>query len=365
MGFAPLKVPNDGFYLLVGEQRIGPISLDEVKAKFDAKVITRSSYVWYAGLANWITVGDLPTFDRRDAAAPPEQKVPSQGTQLWVFDRGKVVAIDEAQLRSQIQANNFRRADLIFVDETKEWVRADQHPKFGALFTRNAPPLPGNTGIIDLAALQSESAPVRPRRTRPEKKKKTSFGFGYLVLIAIAAGIYFGRDLLVKKQEPLNLASLGSNSAGAFSGHELIFSLGAKADSVRSDPRFSRCALKPRSKEVYRCDLMHAALDRFEVGFTKQKVSKITVGFVFQPEAIELFKDTVSQFGKASMQTRQPCSAMGLAQKTRYSDLCRDGFAFLTWKGKDASARAMVAMNSGAAYPLELTLESLPQDNSR
>src|SRR5206468_542806 len=60
-----IQIPEEGLFLRVDQETIGPLRMNEIRDKFQDSEITRATFLWFAGLDNWITVGDIPEFDRR------------------------------------------------------------------------------------------------------------------------------------------------------------------------------------------------------------------------------------------------------------------------------------------------------------
>ena len=52
------------WYVAVGQERVGPVSADDVQAYIDQEQVTDASYVWSEGMDDWAPLGDVPALAR-------------------------------------------------------------------------------------------------------------------------------------------------------------------------------------------------------------------------------------------------------------------------------------------------------------
>lgn len=126
--------PQSGLILYFDGKNHGPFTLDQVKKMYEGKEIQIGTYLWYPGLDNWVTIGDIPEYDRRSNEAPTNMPKKTSLDQVIATIRNVAVAISFEGLQALVKTGDFRRSDLIFDDSTQEWLRGDQHPKMRAYF---------------------------------------------------------------------------------------------------------------------------------------------------------------------------------------------------------------------------------------
>jgi hypothetical protein len=135
-----VQIPTNDLYLYLDGKPAGPHTMSEVREMFQNHDISRSSLLWFAGLENWITVGDIPEFDRRVISHSSLPSFPPRADDFIISLKGKVVPLKFETIKSLIDHAEFRRADLVFLSGSDKWVRADQHPKVRELFSNPPPP---------------------------------------------------------------------------------------------------------------------------------------------------------------------------------------------------------------------------------
>lgn len=139
MGLYELKTPQRDLYILLDRVKTGPLTLAQVKEMFDKTQINRTTPLWYPGLLNWVTVGDIPDFNRRISTGPPP--IPAAATQaaLWIHFQEQVVAMTVDQIDKLVKDKKFRRGDWAYDAERGSWLRADQHPLLTHVYAIGVP----------------------------------------------------------------------------------------------------------------------------------------------------------------------------------------------------------------------------------
>src|SRR5690606_31450155 len=67
---APASEEPPGWHLAIDGQTIGPVSEEDVRARYSAGEIDKETSVWQEGFEDWITLGSVDTFsDLPDAPA--------------------------------------------------------------------------------------------------------------------------------------------------------------------------------------------------------------------------------------------------------------------------------------------------------
>jgi len=136
MGNFSLKAPSKNLFLSIEGVKKGPFQIQDIRDYFDQGKINYGTFLWYPGLLNWVTVGDLPDFNRRESTAPPP--LPGQQAQsqtapeevaVWVFIQGQVLSKTLTEVEALVKDKKLRRADYVYEDEKRAWTRADQHEK--------------------------------------------------------------------------------------------------------------------------------------------------------------------------------------------------------------------------------------------
>ena len=138
-----IQFPKEGFYLYNEGQNLGPFSMDQVLQKFDSGVVTRTTPLWFPGLANWITIADLPDLDRRGPVAK-EIPLPEKGRfdDIIVQLKTHPMSLRPHSVKSLVSNEDLRRTDMVYDEGTKKWIRADQHPVVRAFFSMPGGPNP-------------------------------------------------------------------------------------------------------------------------------------------------------------------------------------------------------------------------------
>jgi hypothetical protein len=135
MGLHSLNTPHKDLYVLIDRVKTGPLTIGDVRKLFSEEKVTRATPLWYPGLLNWVTVGDIAEFNRRVSSGPPPIPKSVENAALWVHFQDQVIALTVEQLSKLVTDRKFRRADYTYHAETKSWVRADQHPLLTKIFS--------------------------------------------------------------------------------------------------------------------------------------------------------------------------------------------------------------------------------------
>ena len=190
---AQISFPKDGYYLFYEGQNTGPFTMEEVLQKFDGGAIPRTTPLWFPGLANWITVADLPDLDRREPAAKeialPQKDRPDD---IIVQLKGNPLSLKPQSVKALVTFEDLRRTDLVYDEVAKIWVRSDQHSVVRVFYSMPASPSP-----LPFVAIEPKIEPVTEPKAAaapiPAKAAKTAAPTGqswakYIwILIAIAA----------------------------------------------------------------------------------------------------------------------------------------------------------------------------------
>jgi hypothetical protein len=135
MGLHALKTPQKDLYLLIDRVKTGPLTIDEVLDLFHKQKIVHSTPLWYPGLLNWVTVGDMSDLNRRQSSGPPPIPAPSASSALWIHFQNQVIAMSVERVQQLVKEKKFRRGDYAYYGETQTWIRADQHPLLTSVFS--------------------------------------------------------------------------------------------------------------------------------------------------------------------------------------------------------------------------------------
>lgn len=378
MSYAPLTIPEKNLYILVGDQRHGPFSMEELRRKFTKGEILRGTYLWYPGLENWITIGDVPEFDRRDAPAPTSiPGGPSEQNQFWIYDQNKVVAIVAEALRESIRANKFRRADLVFDEGHNKWMRADQHPELGRFFRPAVPPPP--SGEVIMAAqsvppvLQTESEKIPDRAvaprpipvTRPEATKAKSLTWIWtgVGLASVGLVLALGRTFWMPVDPESSRAPASVTPAPVVPSRlTLLLPLGIGFDSIKGYKHYLRCRLKnehPNAGVTYRCSFLPGTLETTEFTLRNGKLARVTAWFSKQSGGAELGELT-SEFGAPELNESVKCNRLTESQRVLYRAYCaKNLLAWTSWTDGNVRAVALYASENGRPTPLEIWVETV------
>lgn len=395
MSYVPLSIPEKNLYVLLGDQRHGPFSMEELRAKFAKGEIVRGTYLWYPGIENWITVGDVPEFDRRDAPVPTSTpETPSEQNQFWIYDQGKVVAIVAEALRESIRANKFRRADLVFDESHNKWMRADQHPQLGHFFRPAVPPPPSQQ-VIAAAQAPSEAeaieveivapgestppalatASVKPLPMSPiagvpgtaptvsvEKPKTFHWVWPGVGLASVALAFVMGPKLWHRvAPEPVR-APASVAPAAPPSKLMLLLPLGIDFDAIKAYKHFNKCRLKnehPNAGVTFRCTYLPGSLESSEFTLRNGKLVRVAGWFSKESRGAELGEFT-SQFGTPEVSEPIKCDRLTEAQRSLYRSQCAKNLMIWTvWTDGNVRAMVLAANENGRPTPLEIWVEVL------
>lgn len=97
------------YYYLENNQQLGPVSLEELKAKN----ITKETFIWYQGMADWQKAGDLPELASLFVVAtppPPQQPPQYQPPQAAPQYQQPQAAPQQPQAQPQYQQHQHQQA---------------------------------------------------------------------------------------------------------------------------------------------------------------------------------------------------------------------------------------------------------------
>lgn len=351
----PLEFPEKNLFILLGDQRLGPLTLQDIHARFASGEISRGTFLWYPGLLNWVTVGDVPGLDRRNEPEPSSDLKKARKSQVWVYDRGKVVAIEVEELRRQIRDNQFRRADMVYSDSTSKWVRADQHADFASLFRPAVPP-----PTVESATGQVASAiGFQPKAAIPDPAKTWVYqgvGLAGFVLLAFYAFLA-GRP--VREIASVQSAEVHSSRLNA------VFEIGAPLSALQKREEFAQC--RPmngdaQSATYFQCSGFSSGIGVIEFAMTQGRVSRLGLQFKSDTQAKALFAKMRTDFGKPLTTSSVSCTALNQDQRVRYAVACKENaIALWLWNDGVNDAVALVRVKGSDATPLEISFTKLPQ----
>ncbi len=405
---AVLKIPGANLYLLIGDQRHGPFTLDQIQSKYATGEIARGTYLWYPSLANWITVGDIPSIDRRDAPTPSEKPAaPSEEEKVWIYEKEQVISIAVETLVAQVRDNHFRRADLVFDEPSNQWMRADQHPIVARLFRPAVPPpiLPALaaaapvaptvaykanaqstlkksghsdgltpfseededlditvTGVTSspTAVASSKSAPP-PLKTVTTTPKTSGFSWVYpgVGFAGAALALWFGYGFFNSSPQSRLPASISEVSNEAL---RLVFPVGAPLKSVSTTQEFRTCKTVDKVSDmvVYECTGLNSAFYRFRMLVRNDKIFRITATFLPVVTGKDYLDALVKTYGNPATKRNVGCDALTPTERSMYAQRCKgNGIVLAEWKSPVHTARVLSFTTDGGEKPLEATVESL------
>lgn len=374
-----LHIPERGLYLLMGDQRQGPFTMHQLQEKFAQSAISRATYLWFPGLVNWITVGDIPSFDRREAGTPPDSNQAPMQDGLWIYDRTKVVAMPLAEVQQMIRDNRFRRAEMIFHEERKRWIRADQHPDLGPLFRPAVPPpvevapsLEATTPEVTEAKVQASPTPhlelvPSPAESAPilfptkEKSGRWNWVFpgvglaSLILMLMLASGFWDVSEILV------SIASLTEESPAPrmpasiapTTSLRVVFPLASDRISVENSPLFSSC--RPSGADSFQCTGI-PGVQTLNLVFLEARLNRI--GVVFPADRLlaeKQFMELARYLGAEEERAPAGCGSLSDSQKQKYRNECTSGkLMLISWSRPGQKAVAMVMMTPAGVKPLEL-----------
>ncbi len=390
MSYSPLTIPESNLYILLGDQRHGPFSMDDLRAKFSKGELLRGTYLWYPGLENWITIGDVPEFDRRDAPVPTTAPTtPSEHNQFWIYDQGQVISIVAEALHESMRANKFRRADLAFDETRNKWMRADQHPEL-ARFFRPAVPPPPSPEVIASAAVEASSEaapevevmapvasapPALQKRTVPKKapsigtsapSANKSLTWVWTGVGLASLGLIFGLGQQFwnppAEPEPTRAPASVVPAPAAPSRLSLLLPLGVGFDAIKGYKHFSKCRLKnehPNAGVTFRCAYLPGPLENTEFTLRNGKLARVTGWFSKESRGAELGELT-SAFGAPEMSEPVKCERLTEAQRGLYRAQCtKHLLTWTVWTDGNIRAVALTANENSRPIPLEIWVEAL------
>ncbi|HEX4924392.1 MAG TPA: DUF4339 domain-containing protein [Bdellovibrionales bacterium] len=187
---AQIVFPKEGYYLYHDGQNVGPLTQEGVMQKFESGAIARTTPMWFPGLNNWITVADLPDLDRRKHVAG-EVALPEKGRpdDLIVQLKGTPVALRPQSVKALIAAEDFRRTDLAYDENAKNWIRADQHISVRFFFS-----MPGAPSPLPPVAEAKPSEIAQKTKPAPEAAKPAVRK--WLLQASVVVGLIFAGTLI-------------------------------------------------------------------------------------------------------------------------------------------------------------------------
>ncbi|MEQ1877959.1 MAG: DUF4339 domain-containing protein [Bdellovibrionia bacterium] len=178
-----ITFPKEGFYLYYEGQNLGPFTMEQVLQKFDGGAVQRTTPLWFPGLANWITIADLPNLDRRGPIAK-EIELPEKDRPDAIIIQLKTHALPlrPQSVKALVTNEDLRRTDMVYDESTKNWIRADQHPIVRAYFSMPAGPTP-----LPAASLTAPAAAAPAATATAEVKPAPAVATAPLAVAAPAA----------------------------------------------------------------------------------------------------------------------------------------------------------------------------------
>lgn len=369
MSFLP-EVPEKNLFVLVGDQRRGPFTREDLRTKFAAKEIGRATYLWYPGLNNWITVGDLPEFNRRDEHVPPTAPAAVRN-EVWVYERGQVVSKPFSEIEAQAKEGVFRRADLIYSDSDQKWVRADQHPTLTVYFTPSTPP-PGPSAEL-IAASQTELSTKHEADPQavpasgipaPSKRRFWKVAVGLAVFAVLGGGITWMRNSLRSRSARPSAAAPVINSFARFA---VVVPLNMPMEKVLELGALTQCEKNIQSDAgTLSCAKLNAAFDSFRITFAASFPQRIEGRFTtIGPAAATFYAQLIKRFGPAAKETPYSCENLSPVQKELYEKYCSAGaLALQHWSDSGIGVRILVAKGP-VDVPLEVQAQKDPASPER
>ncbi|MBY0370236.1 DUF4339 domain-containing protein [bacterium] len=403
MAYTPLQVPDKNLFLLVGDQRRGPFTIEELRTKFAGKEIGRATYLWYPGLMNWVTVGDVPEFDQRETVVPPTTPA-AVANEVWIYDRGKVLSVPFERLEKQATEGAFRRADLIYVEQEQKWIRADQHPKLAVLFMPAAPPPAPSAELISGTAVAPEAPPAPPRRPKFGKTLRWAIPLAGISLCAVA-GTYFSGVLSSKTRRarpivqantvrpatpptattpvPTTAPSPGSVPAAVaqapveapaqtqmalpantpnMARFSVVIPLGMTLEKALEVPSLSGCERNlQEGSGTFNCSKPNPAFEGLKVVFMGGSVNRLEGRFaVNTAPAIAFHGQMQKRFGAPDKETPYACTALSAAQKALFGTYCNTHpIALQHWSAEGVGAKLLIARDKtkDKIIPLEVQVQ--------
>lgn len=232
------------WYIALNEEQVGPLSDDEVRAEIEAGNVTGSTYIWKDGLDDWITVFESGAFEGLvDEGEPDIADVAGESVDAFFanFGGGTDAEGEEdgddlvaASLAASVTASPSIQNTPVEASPVAS--RSDDSVLFSldelAATTRSVTEDDSSTtdgsGLIDLSALATTSATVRPRQEAatsdggsaapvapaasvvalaPPKKSAAPmiiFAIAALLIVVLLGAIIF---LLAGKDEPETVAT--------------------------------------------------------------------------------------------------------------------------------------------------------------
>lgn len=333
MNSGTLNIPTKDLYLLVGDERQGPFQLEDLERKFSEKQITRATFLWYPGLVNWVTVGDIPQFNQRAVVAVPENARPvatSNREEVWTYENLKVVGQTVEALRLKIKENAYRRGDLIFLEPESKWVRADQHPLFTEMFAAPVPPPETQVEKVDAAP-----TPAAPRKVNTWVYQ----GVGFACLVA-ALSAWFLRAPSPNERVPASVQKVEAPAK---------IHLGMPVEVFYSHPGFVLCsATTPAGK--YRCGEIEPGLTGLWLEFKQDRLFQLEGRFAPNESGKAALAKWSSDWGTPQVRAVN-CATLSGAQEAQYGAFCKAGdLRVQEWRTKDIWARCLTA----GPTPLEI-----------
>jgi hypothetical protein len=163
------KVMAVDWYYVDGDQRVGPVSENEVFALMDEGKLNSDSYVWKKGFDNWEKIKNVEDFQAQEApvpappveAAPPVQEEEQEATPEGGFDWNGIpeeekifnlkIGLDRgdsntvygpysvAQLRKLAEEKRCSAKTYIFATGMENWSFLGDTPLFHTLFPNESP----------------------------------------------------------------------------------------------------------------------------------------------------------------------------------------------------------------------------------
>jgi hypothetical protein len=338
-----LNIPNADLYLLVGDERQGPFTIEDLQRKFAAQEISRATFLWYPGLLNWVTVGDIPQFNQRAVVAMPEATHPAPGPkeEVWTYENLKVVGLTVEALRLKIKENAYRRGDLIFFEAESKWVRADQHPLFTEMFAAPVAP-PSPTAPADAGSSSAGIRADEPLLPVASPRKPNTWiyqgvGFACFLLVVFA---WFAWTPHPAERAPASAERVESPPS---------IQVGMREEAFYAHPGFAMCAAVSPSG-AYRCAEIEPGFASLWLTFKQGILFQIEGRFAQAEQGKVALRKWASFWGSAETRAVN-CATLSGQQEAQYGALCKSGALRVhEWKTNEVWARCL----STGSTPLEI-----------
>jgi hypothetical protein len=206
------STPRDSWFYLAGDQPVGPLSAEQLRAAVSAGAVRRETMIRNAAWPQWCQAGQVPGLLPSSMVTPPGQVNPSPPpeprpakaskasapNEAWFYlagDNKPIGPLSAEQLRAGVSAGAIRPETLVNKTGWPDWRQAGQVP---GLFPAAPVPTPGQPAAPPppqpdpAAAFTVQLAESNRPRKEPEgkkRKKKSSLMPILLLLVALVGCI--------------------------------------------------------------------------------------------------------------------------------------------------------------------------------